>query len=1187
MKFALIALLVLFSPAFSFAASISSVQTGAWSSAATWDAGVPKAGDRVTITAGHIVAYDGQSDAVVDGVDIYGTLKFSRSVSTRLKTNDSIIVHGGGFLDMGTESDYIPNNVKVELIFVLPNGKTFTGTDQFGNPHLAPADTGLFVMPSGIWEVHGAPLVRTWSKLAADEAAGSASITMENNLTDWPVNGYMVITQTSNPLQEDSETFKNENEVRRITAVEKVPEGTRLTLDSGLSFAHKGSGKERGEAGLLTRNVLITTDILGTDEGTLESASQAARDGRRFAHTMYMWGSTGNVEYAEFKYMGHDRVLGRYPVHFHQMHNSSLGSIIRGNSVWYSGSRAYVIHDSDGILVEDNVAFNTVASPYFMELTCPQNAITPRCVNTPPPQDNVLVHNLGVMSMPVSAFNSLGGAPSDEAIFWLDQRIYQTLIGNVAVGAHATSGPETLRNGGFQADEGSDVEVSGKPDYFILYGNEAHSNRAAGFLTWCGNCGVRDFLEFHSWRNGMTGFWWSSYVNPIKLYNSRFAENAQQQVLVWSIRTHHQDNEYIGGSKPAWFTDNQTGINIVSYVQPPSPDWPARIIRGIFSNNDIDVSQAHDTSRCDLTKQTIAVTNDQSCNANYMEFINVSFAGSPSLDFGWNQNANTFFRVFGYQGPGGLPQDFVVFRKDQTNPATQAQIPGNLTGGSTFYSSFVDALITPMGSLPLQIAMTLKTITQSGGSGMQAYTFSRSVDMPPAVSLKVDVDGGTVRLRADAVDDNGVTKVELWNDEKLIVTDTAAPFETALDISSSGRRYTYFYAKAYDGYTQTPTAAETVPYVQASYSRIVEIGPENMSSVQSFPSTTTTTTTTLPARSLALLSSPQKITPVVAGGADVIYSYPIIYSGAAQAFSVRRPALINASNIRVNESGTTRGVSVDPLDANNVTWSGDAARQAWLPVDVPAPAILVGRTSLFGSTLYQKEFNISSENSFSNVTATIDFSPQFTYTAWRLYEGAGMADVTQAYNLQVDNANHSVTFSGFSLSTKQFFLEGSSDGTATTTSTTVAAAAQPSAQQTGAQAAGGGAASCGGRVSIVVKNETVDENPQAVVNAAVSTKTVTAGGIGMEILAPASVENAEEFNVTLVLKPAEAITVKVFAEAVFIAGSVQHESHEAAEQSFGAWTRDVSVPGGSEERLTFMMTVPETLCGEFLVYAKE
>src|SRR3989338_9954436 len=90
----------------------------------------------------------------------------------------------------------------------------------------------------------------------------------------------------------------------------------------------------------------------------------------------------------------------------------------------------------------------------------------------------------------------------------------------------------------------------------------------------------------------------------------------------------------------------------------------------------------------------------------------------------------------------------------------------------------------------------------------------------------------------------------------------------------------------------------------------------------------------------------------------------------------------------------------------------------------------------------------------------------------------------------------------------------------------------------------------------------------------------------MEILAPASVENAEEFNVTLVLKPAEAITVKVFAEAVFIAGSVQHESHEAAEQSFGAWTRDVSVPCGSEERLTFMMTVPETLSGEFLVYAK-
>ena len=90
----------------------------------------------------------------------------------------------------------------------------------------------------------------------------------------------------------------------------------------------------------------------------------------------------------------------------------------------------------------------------------------------------------------------------------------------------------------------------------------------------------------------------------------------------------------------------------------------------------------------------------------------------------------------------------------------------------------------------------------------------------------------------------------------------------------------------------------------------------------------------------------------------------------------------------------------------------------------------------------------------------------------------------------------------------------------------------------------------------------------------------------MEILAPASVENGEEFNVTLVLMPAEAITVEVLAEALFIAGPVQHESHEATEHSFGAWARDVSVLGGSEERLTFTMTVPETLSGEFLVYAK-
>ena len=87
-----------------------------------------------------------------------------------------------------------------------------------------------------------------------------------------------------------------ENEVRTITALEPLGDGsTRITLNGPLSFFHKGTGTERGEVGLLTRNIRITTDIIGVDETSLESFSQGSRDGRKFSHTMVMNGASATL----------------------------------------------------------------------------------------------------------------------------------------------------------------------------------------------------------------------------------------------------------------------------------------------------------------------------------------------------------------------------------------------------------------------------------------------------------------------------------------------------------------------------------------------------------------------------------------------------------------------------------------------------------------------------------------------------------------------------------------------------------------------------------------------------------------------------------------------------------------------------------------------------------------------------
>jgi hypothetical protein len=311
---------------------------------------------------------------------------------------------------------------------------------------------------------------------------------------------------------------------------------------------------------------------------------------------MFMPGSLGNVQYTEFKYMGHFRALARYPVHFHVMGDTSRGMVVRGNSVWYSGNRAYVAHESSGILFEDNVSFDTVSSPYFVELTLTtatnRNDCSPLVQQVP--QDNAFIHNIGVESAPVDEWNNLNGAPADAFIFWFDQQLYQTVLGNVAVGADVTSGTKTARTAGFQLDEVCSRQVAGKPDYLVFRKNEGHSNRESGLLFWCGLCKPRDYVEFNLWRNGIRGFWWASYVNPARLFNSRFGENGKEGVLLWTIRAHLQDSELIAGSKPSW-VNQQTGLNIVAYVASPTPDWPGQVIRTLFQNNSVDVTQAHQT----------------------------------------------------------------------------------------------------------------------------------------------------------------------------------------------------------------------------------------------------------------------------------------------------------------------------------------------------------------------------------------------------------------------------------------------------------------------------------------------------------------------------------------------------------------------------------------------------------------
>jgi len=93
-------------------ATRTSVGSGLWSSAGTWDTGVPADNDVVVIAAGHVVEFDVDQSGFANGIDgltITGTLKLTRTAGTYyLKIKAAKWIGGAGTFDCGTSVSPIP-----------------------------------------------------------------------------------------------------------------------------------------------------------------------------------------------------------------------------------------------------------------------------------------------------------------------------------------------------------------------------------------------------------------------------------------------------------------------------------------------------------------------------------------------------------------------------------------------------------------------------------------------------------------------------------------------------------------------------------------------------------------------------------------------------------------------------------------------------------------------------------------------------------------------------------------------------------------------------------------------------------------------------------------------------------------------------------------------------------------------
>lgn len=338
---------------------LRSAASGPWSAPATWEGGkVPAAGTRVQVREGHVIVYDVKSEHVIRSIHVAGTLTFAPDRDTRLDVGLIKIQAGDTYSEDGFECDAHmapadPSKPRPALLVGTPErpvGAQHTavirlhqieGMDRESCPAI--------VCCGGRMDFHGAAMSRTWVKLGATAAKGDALVVLAEPTAGWRVGDRVIITGTQprkagGGNRGEANVFTEERIVRNS-------EGTKLVLDRPLEHEHLGTGDYRGEVANLSRNVIV------------ESADPEKGRG----HTMYHRNSAGAVSYTEFRRLGKEGVLGKYPLHYHLVGDTMRGSSVIGASVWDSGNRWVTIHGTNYLVVRDCIGYKSVGHGYFFE----------------------------------------------------------------------------------------------------------------------------------------------------------------------------------------------------------------------------------------------------------------------------------------------------------------------------------------------------------------------------------------------------------------------------------------------------------------------------------------------------------------------------------------------------------------------------------------------------------------------------------------------------------------------------------------------------------------------------------------------------------------------------------------------------------------------------------------------------
>jgi len=130
----------------------------------------------------------------------------------------------------------------------------------------------------------------------------------------------------------------------------------------------------------------------------------AASDQSFFGGHLFIRSPDAQISGVEFTRLGQLGILGRYPVHFHILRDAT-GSFIVDSSVHTNYQRCIAIHNSNNILVQNTVSFNSYGHCLFFEDGAEMG--------------NVLNHNLVVWSRPMNDSNLLLPTDNQPSSVWI------------------------------------------------------------------------------------------------------------------------------------------------------------------------------------------------------------------------------------------------------------------------------------------------------------------------------------------------------------------------------------------------------------------------------------------------------------------------------------------------------------------------------------------------------------------------------------------------------------------------------------------------------------------------------------------------------------------------------------------------------------------------------------------------